>query len=295
MVSKYWLPTGTCHSISGNEVSVCMRLMNASQRVKFGNTTLLRSHQWTLDAAPYHAASWSATSLKITSHGVMPEGLPTSPAFLMKAMTLSASAAGSTVERWSVAMSTLLAQLLAWMASKAFGAYLSRSFKKARPIPATVFGSPVRSALPELGSLNARRRVGLHDLVVREDRDGLLRDAGGDVVGHELPGRQVPGLPPSIGAARVAGPAAVVDSTREVLVAVVPGHAAADQPVEVRARAVGEAEMQPVGWQGHAGGCSYGLWGRLSRQRHEQREGGQGRRQRRPHGRETWLTVGHTK
>src|SRR5216684_274440 len=111
MVSKYWLPTGTCHSISGNEVSVCMRLMNASQRVKFGNTTLLRSHQWTLDAAPYHAASWSATSLKITSHGVMPEGLPTSPALLMKAMTLSASAAGSTVERWSVAMSTLLAQL----------------------------------------------------------------------------------------------------------------------------------------------------------------------------------------
>src|SRR5438874_8314184 len=156
MVSKYWFPTGTCHSTNGSPVSVWMRLMKASQREKFGKKTLLRSHQCGFDAAPYQAASWSATSLKIRSQGVMPPGFPTSPALLRNATTLSASVAGLTVERWSLAMSTPLAQLLAWMASRALGAYLSRSFKNARPIPATVLGRPARSGLPELATTAAR-------------------------------------------------------------------------------------------------------------------------------------------
>src|SRR6266496_566165 len=123
MVRKYWLPTGTCHSTIGSPVAVCSRFMKASQRMKFGKTAFVLSHQWSLDAAPYHAASWSATSLKITSHVEMPLGLPTSPALSRKATILSASAVGLTVVRWSVAMSTLLAQLLAWNASSALGAY----------------------------------------------------------------------------------------------------------------------------------------------------------------------------
>ena len=60
-----------------------------------------------------------------------------------------------TGERWSLAMSTPLAQLLAWMASSALGAYLSRSLRKAQPMPWTVFGKPARSALPELATAAA--------------------------------------------------------------------------------------------------------------------------------------------
>src|SRR6266550_3437013 len=126
-----------------------MRLMNASHRVKFGNSTLLRSHQCGFDIAPYQPASWSATSLKIRSYGVTPAGLPVSPALLMKATTASASADAFTVLLWSAAMSTPLAQLLAWIASNALGAYLSRSLRNAQPIPWTVLGNPARSGLPE--------------------------------------------------------------------------------------------------------------------------------------------------
>ena len=124
--------------------------MNASQRVKFGKTALFLSHQ-----IPEYPESWSATSLKTRSHGVMPPGLPVIPALSRNAATLSASAFGSTVVRVSLAMSTPLAQLLAWTASNALGAYLSRSFRNARPIPATVLGSPARSGLPELATTAA--------------------------------------------------------------------------------------------------------------------------------------------
>src|SRR6266566_2699032 len=130
--------------------------MNASQRVKLGNVTLLRSHQCGFEVAPYQPASWSATSLKIRSHGVTPVGFPTNPALPMKDATASASAAGSTPDRWSVAMSTPLAQLLAWMASSALGAYLSRSFRNAQPMPCTVLGRPARSGLFVLATAAAR-------------------------------------------------------------------------------------------------------------------------------------------
>src|SRR6266550_3590044 len=91
----------------------------------------------------------------MTSHGVMPVGLPVSPALFMKATTASASAEAFTVERWSLAMSTPLAQLLAWIASSAFGAYLSRSLRKAHAMPRTVLGSVMRSALPVLATAAA--------------------------------------------------------------------------------------------------------------------------------------------
>ena len=74
----------------------------------------------------------------------------------MKATTASASAAGLTVLRWSAAMSTPLAQLLAWIASSALGAYLSRSLRNAQPMPCTVSGNPARSALPVLATDAAR-------------------------------------------------------------------------------------------------------------------------------------------
>src|SRR5712664_1625433 len=38
------------------------------------------------------------------------------------------------------------------MASSALGAYLSRSFRNAHPMPCTVLGNPARSALPELAT-----------------------------------------------------------------------------------------------------------------------------------------------
>src|SRR5947207_5579468 len=129
MVLKYWLPTGTCQTTTGRPVSVCRRLTKASQREKLGNVMLLRSHQWLPLVALYDAASWSATSLNTASQGVTPVGLPTMPALLMKAATLSAWAAALTVVLWSVDMSMPLDQLLTWMARSALGAYLSRSLR----------------------------------------------------------------------------------------------------------------------------------------------------------------------
>ena len=92
-----------------------------------------------------------------------------------------------------------------------------------------------------VGFARAGAGIGLQQLVVREHGD-VARGRSGAVVheiGGELAGRQrqvLPRLPPLAG----------VDARREVLVAILPGHAAGGHPAGVE---VGEPELQTIGRQ----------------------------------------------
>src|SRR6202165_2609421 len=128
MVRKYWLPTGTCHSISGRAVCVWSSGTQDTQVLKLGSFRFCRSHQCAPPSCvtiSHQPASWSATSLKTRSK-LLPHGLRPTPAELRNAATRSASWVVLTAGVVLVAMSTPLPQDDAWVASCTLGAYLSR-------------------------------------------------------------------------------------------------------------------------------------------------------------------------